>query len=74
MIGQPGTAAGRQAGVPATGAPAAQTARLTAALDWLKADARTEPAKVAAIGYCFGGTVALELGRSGADVAGNGFP
>ena len=45
-------------------------ARLTAALDWLKADARTEPTKVAAIGYCFGGTGVLELARSGADLAG----
>jgi dienelactone hydrolase len=26
--------------------------------------------RVAAIGYCFGGTAALELARSGADVAG----
>jgi dienelactone hydrolase len=29
-----------------------------------------DPARVGAIGYCFGGTVALELARSGADVAG----
>lgn len=28
------------------------------------------PGKIAAIGFCFGGTVALELARSGADVAG----
>ena len=27
-----------------------------------------DPTRVAAIGYCFGGTVALELGRSGADL------
>jgi dienelactone hydrolase len=45
-------------------------ARLTAALDQLKADERTDPSKVAAIGYCFGGTGVLELARSGADVAG----
>ena len=45
-------------------------ARLTAALAWLKADERTEPAKIAAIGYCFGGTGVLELARSGAEVAG----
>ena len=44
--------------------------RLTAALDWLKADERTEPAKIAAIGYCFGGTGVLELARSGAGLAG----
>ena len=30
---------------------------------------QTDPARVAAIGYCFGGTVALELARSGAEVA-----
>ena len=28
------------------------------------------PGKIAAIGYCFGGTTALELARSGADVRG----
>jgi dienelactone hydrolase len=28
-----------------------------------------DPTKLAAIGYCFGGTTALELGRSGAEVA-----
>ena len=44
--------------------------RLTAALAWLKADERTEPAKIAAIGYCFGGTGVLELARSGAGLAG----
>ena len=44
--------------------------RLTAALDQLKADERTDPTKIAAIGYCFGGTGVLELARSGADVAG----
>lgn len=45
-------------------------ARIDAALDVLKADERTEPSKIAAIGYCFGGTGALELARSGAEVAG----
>jgi dienelactone hydrolase len=45
-------------------------ARLTAALDWLKADERTDKSKVAAIGYCFGGTGVLELARSGAEIAG----
>ncbi len=28
-----------------------------------------DPARVAAIGYCFGGTMSLELGRSGAELA-----
>jgi len=45
-------------------------ARLTAALDLLKADERTDAKKIAAIGYCFGGTGVLELARSGAEIAG----
>ena len=39
-----------------------------AALDQLLAEPRTEPGRIAAIGYCFGGTMSLELARSGADV------
>jgi dienelactone hydrolase len=45
-------------------------ARLTAALDFLTADANTEPSKIAAIGYCFGGTGVLELARAGTPLAG----
>ena len=30
----------------------------------------TDPKRVAAIGYCFGGTTVIELARSGADIAG----
>jgi dienelactone hydrolase len=45
-------------------------ARAAAALDQLKSDPRVDPKRIAAIGYCFGGTVALELARSGADLAG----
>jgi len=45
-------------------------ARLTAALDVLKNDARTDAAKLAATGYCFGGTSVLELARAGADLKG----
>jgi dienelactone hydrolase len=45
-------------------------ARLTAALDVLKADPRTDGARLAATGYCFGGTSVLELARSGADLKG----
>lgn len=44
--------------------------RLTAGLSVLLADERTDADKVAVIGYCFGGMGALELGRSGAKVAG----
>ncbi|MEV7171261.1 dienelactone hydrolase family protein [Streptomyces sp. NPDC093224] len=39
-----------------------------AALDVLRAEPRTDPARVAAIGYGTGGAVALELGRHGADL------
>ncbi|RYD36274.1 MAG: dienelactone hydrolase family protein, partial [Verrucomicrobiaceae bacterium] len=44
--------------------------RLTAALELLKADERTDQSKVAAIGYCFGGTGVLELARAGAEIDG----
>jgi dienelactone hydrolase len=39
-----------------------------AGLDVLLAQPETDPARVAAIGFCFGGTMALELARSGADL------
>jgi len=45
-------------------------ARLAAGLDWLKADERTDGSKLAAIGYCFGGTGVLELARAGTPIAG----
>lgn len=45
-------------------------ARLAAGLDALRASELVDPKRVAAIGYCFGGTAVLELARSGADVAG----
>jgi dienelactone hydrolase len=45
-------------------------ARAAAAMDQLKSNPRVDGKKIAAIGYCFGGTVALELARSGADLAG----
>jgi dienelactone hydrolase len=44
--------------------------RVRAGLDVLVRDERSDPKRVAAIGYCFGGTTVLELARSGADVAG----
>jgi dienelactone hydrolase len=43
--------------------------RAAAALDLLRKQPQCDPAKVAVIGYCFGGMVALELARGGADVA-----
>jgi dienelactone hydrolase len=48
-------------------------ARVTKALEVLKAQAGKAPldaSKLGAIGYCFGGATALELARSGADIAG----
>jgi dienelactone hydrolase len=44
--------------------------RVEAALKVLKENGRVDPKRVAAIGYCFGGTAVLELARSGADLSG----
>ncbi|MET0851829.1 MAG: dienelactone hydrolase family protein [Candidatus Rokuibacteriota bacterium] len=44
-------------------------ARAQAALDALSAQPGVDRARLAAIGYCFGGSTALELGRSGAPLA-----
>jgi dienelactone hydrolase len=44
--------------------------RAQAAFDTLRRMPRVDVKRVAAIGYCFGGGVALELARSGADIAG----
>ena len=53
----------------ATSDPARLQARFTAGLDQLRHDPRVDAAKIAVIGYCFGGTVALNMARAGADVA-----
>jgi dienelactone hydrolase len=45
-------------------------ARAQAGLAILKKHELTDPKRVAAIGYCFGGTTVIELARSGADVSG----
>ncbi len=45
-------------------------ARANAGLEVLKKNPFTDPNRVAAIGYCFGGTAVLELARSGAELAG----
>jgi dienelactone hydrolase len=67
---------------PATPAEAAKTAgvykndrplmrtRVAAGLETLKAQKQVDPQRIAAIGYCFGGTSVLELARSGADIKG----
>jgi dienelactone hydrolase len=44
--------------------------RARAGLEILKQNERVDPTKIAAIGYCFGGTTVLELAYSGADIAG----
>jgi dienelactone hydrolase len=43
--------------------------RSRAALEAAANRRAVEPSKMAAVGYCFGGQTALELGRSGADLA-----
>src|ERR1700722_14976972 len=45
-------------------------ARAQAALDALSKDPHVDPKKIAAIGYCMGGTVALQLARGGAPLVG----
>ena len=45
-------------------------ARVNAGLDALRQQPLADPNRIAAIGYCFGGTTVLELARSGADIGG----
>lgn len=44
--------------------------RVKAALGVLTANPTVDPKRIAAIGFCFGGTAALELARAGEDIAG----
>jgi dienelactone hydrolase len=44
-------------------------ARAQAGLDTLRANPMVDPAKIAVVGYCFGGTVAVELIETGAPLA-----
>lgn len=53
---------------PLMGDPVKTRALGQAGLDQLLGQDRVDPSRVAAIGYCFGGTMALELARSGADL------
>jgi dienelactone hydrolase len=50
------------------GDPATWRARLAAALDRLTAEPDVDRDRVAALGYCFGGSSALQLARTGADL------
>jgi dienelactone hydrolase len=62
-----------EAGVEATKYKTDRTllrARVNAGLDVLKKNKLVDTKRVAAIGYCFGGTTVIELARSGADIAG----
>jgi dienelactone hydrolase len=45
-------------------------AQLLAVLETARKQEGVDPARVAAIGYCFGGQCVLDLARSGADIAG----
>jgi dienelactone hydrolase len=45
-------------------------ARFNAALEVLRKDKTVDPKRVAAIGYCFGGAVVLQMARYGTDLAG----
>jgi len=45
-------------------------ARVNAGLEALRQQPLVDAKRIAAIGYCFGGTTVLELARSGADIAG----
>jgi len=45
-------------------------ARARAGLEVLQKQPVADPKRIAAIGYCFGGTIVLELARRGADIAG----
>ena len=46
------------------------TARFTAAMQRLKAEATVDASKLGAIGYCFGGSVVLNMARWGVDLDG----
>lgn len=50
--------------------PALAKRRFEAGLAALKAHAAVDPERTAAIGYCFGGTMVLEMARSGVDLDG----
>ena len=48
----------------------ASRARFMAAMDFLRQQALVDPTRIAAIGYCFGGGVVLNMARPGVDLKG----
>jgi len=62
--------AGAEAGKYRGADPALYRSRLKAGLATLLSQPGVDPKRIAAIGFCFGGTGVLELARSGADIAG----
>ena len=50
--------------------PAAMTSRFNAAKDTLSRHASVDPLTIGAAGYCFGGSVVLDMARSGSDLKG----
>lgn len=54
----------------ATEKPEAAKSRFDTALELLKSQSQTDPERIAAIGYCFGGAVVLNMARAGTDLDG----
>jgi dienelactone hydrolase len=50
--------------------PARIRARANGGLQVLHGRPEVDPSRIAAIGYCFGGTMALELARGGGEILG----
>ena len=69
-VAKDGKEAGALAGALKAGDRAELRKRAAAALASLKSWERADPARLAAIGYCFGGTTVLELAMTGADLRG----
>jgi dienelactone hydrolase len=65
-----GKEAGPLAGQYKAGDRALLRARVMAGFQELSRQPNVDPTRIAAIGFCFGGTTVLELARSGADVVG----
>jgi len=61
--------AGKFAGEVMKNKPAAE-ARFNAALDFIKQQRSVDPTRIAAVGYCFGGGVVLQMARQGVDLRG----